>query len=335
VPSFAFALFAVIFVAQAAGQGGTLDPEFEKINLDQWLVERHQAHLHLAGSVGRALLSFHQRLMSWVEIELDGRDWAARRGNGKLMIFIQITDHAGIRYQSHGIIELNRLGDDIKTTILDYSQRAFFLPGDYRMAIAILDTITGEHVSRQMQFRVEPLPYEPLSDAWRGLPPVEFIMREKSPDNWYLPDIQGRLGWNVALHSPTRVNIVLNIAPSVPTPGSRPTPSGRLAALLPTLKALSQIGSSSLSERVALLDLARRRTSFEQNDAHDLDWPGLRKSLGEATTASIDVHSLSDRHHDAQFFVCEVRRLLRSSDVRSEASVEISTRWRTGSRLWE
>lgn len=313
MPSFAFVLL-VVFVAQATGQGYALDPAFEKIDLDQWLVEHHQAHLHLAGSVARAELSFHQRLMSSVEIELDGRDWVTRRGNGTLMIFIQITDHAGIRYQTHGSIELNRLGEDVETRILDYSQRAFLLPGDYQVAIAILDTITSEHVSRQMQFRIEPPPYELPPDSWRDLPPVEFIPREKSPDNWYLPDIRGRLRWNAALHSPTRVNIVLNVAPSVPTPGSRPIPSSGLAALLPTLKALSQMSSSSLSERVALLDLARRRTSFEQNDVDDLDWPGLKKSLAEATTASIDVHSLSDRHHDAQFFVCEVRRLLRASD---------------------
>src|SRR5207302_11071077 len=30
-------------------------------------------------------------------------------------------------------------------------------------------------------------------------------------------------------------------------------------------------------------------------------------------TASIDIHSLSERHHDAQFFVTQVRRLLRAS----------------------
>ena len=47
---------------------------------------------------------------------------------------------------------------------------------------------------------------------------------------------------------------------------------------------------------------------------HDLDWPRLKAALGEANTASIDVHSLSERHHDAQFFVSQVRSLLRASE---------------------
>jgi hypothetical protein len=77
---------------------------------------------------------------------------------------------------------------------------------------------------------------------------------------------------------------------------------------------ISQTGSSSLSERVELLDLARRRAVFYQNDVYALDWPRLKASLGEANTASIDVHSLSERHHDAQFFVSQVRNLLRTSE---------------------
>jgi hypothetical protein len=313
VPSFVLLLLIGAFVTKMSGQGGTLDPAFEKIDFDRWLVERHQARLHLTASVARAELSFHQRLVSRVQVELDGRDLAARRGDGKLMMFIQITDRAGVRYQSHGSIELSQLNENTQTTILDYLQRAFFLPGDYRLAVAILDTTTGERRTRQMQFGVDPPQDEVLPDAWRDLPSVEFIGRESSPDSWYLPGIHGRLHWDASLHSPARVNIVLNVAPSVPQ-GSRPTPSGGLAALLPTLKVLSQIGSSSLSESVELLDLARLRAPFHQNEVQDLDWPELKRSLGEANTASIDVHSLAERHHNAQFFVSEVRRLLRASD---------------------
>ena len=159
-----------------------------------------------------------------------------------------------------------------------------------------------------------PPQHDLLPDAWRDLPPVEFIGNEESPDSWYLPGIHGRLQWAASVQSPARINVILNVAPSVPAPGSRRTQSGDLAALLPTLKAISQTGSSSLSEHIELLDLARRRAVFHQNEALDLDWPRLRASLGEANTASIDIHSLSERHHDAQFFVSQVRSLLRASE---------------------
>ena len=312
--SFVLLFLSAAFVAQPYGARGTLDPAFEKIPFDQWLGERDQARFQWTASVPRGELSFHQRLMARVEIRLHGSDLETRRADGQLVFLIQITDRDGTRYQDHGSIELSQLDENIKAANLEYSQRAFFLPGDYRLAVAILDTATGEHSTRQTQFRVAPPQHDLLPDAWRDLPPVEFIGNEESPDSWYLPGIHGRLQWAASVQSPARINVILNVAPSVPAPGSRRTQSGDLAALLPTLKAISQTGSSSLSEHVELLDLARRRAVFDQNEVHDLDWPRLKAALGEANTASIDIHSLSERHHDAQFFVSQVRNLLRASE---------------------
>jgi hypothetical protein len=249
-----------------------------------------------------------------VEIKVDGRDLESRRGDGELVFFVQITDRDGTRYQNHGSIELSKLSENIKAADLEYSQRAFVLPGDFRLAVAIFDTNTGEHSARQAQFRVAPTQHDLLPDAWRDLPAVEFIGSTESPDSWYLPDVRGRLQWAASAHSQARVNVILNVAPSVAAPGSRRTHSDDLAALLPTLKAISETGSSSVSEHVELLDLARRRAVFDQAEVHDLDWARLKASLGEANTASIDLHSLSERHHDAQFFVSQVRSMLRASE---------------------
>jgi hypothetical protein len=314
VRSFALLLLSAAFMPQPSGRRGTLDPAFEKIPFDQWLGEHGRAHFRWTASVPRAELSFHQRLVTRIEIALDGRDLEARRGDGSLVFLIQITDRDGTRDQDHGSSDLDKLDENIRAVNLEYLQRAFFLPGDYRLAVAILDTGTGEHSTSQAQFRVAPPQHDLLPEAWRDLQPVEFIGRTESPDSWYLPDIHGRLQWAASVHSPARVNVILNVAVSVPAPGSRQTYGGGLAALLPTLKAISQTGSSSLSEHVELLDLARRHAVFHQDEVYDLDWPRLKASLGEANTASIDVHSLSERHHDAQFFVSQVRSLIRASE---------------------
>ena len=314
VHSFVLLFLSVACVAEPSGRLGTLDPAFEKIPFDQWLGEHGHARFHWTASVPRAELSFHQRLVTGVEIRLDGRDLEARRGDGSLVFLIQITDRDGTRYQDHGSIDLGKLDENIRAANLKYSQLAFFLPGDYRLAVAILDTVSGEHSTSQAQFRVAPPQHDLLPDAWRDLQPVEFIGKTESPDSWYLPDIHGRLQWAASVHSPARVNVILNVALSVPAPGSRRTYGGGLAALLPTLKVISQTGSSSLSERVELLDLARQHAAFDQDEVYDLDWPRLKASLAEANTASIDIHSLSDRHHGAQFFVSQVRSLIRASE---------------------
>ncbi len=306
-------LFSAALVAGRSGQHGALDPAFDHVPFDQWLGERPDTHFHWKARVPHAVLSFHQRLMGAVEITLDGGDLSKRSGNGRIVFLIQITDGEGARYQDHTVIELSKLDENVKAANVEISQQAFFLPGDYQLAIAIFDTATNEHSTKRAQFRVASPPNF-LPDAWRNLPSVEFIDNEQSPDSWYLPNIQGRVEWAASVRSPARLNVILNVAPSISEPGSHPTPSSGLAALLPFLKALSQTGSSSLLENVAVLDLGRRRTVFSQNEVKDLDWLRLKASLAAANTAAIDLHSLSDRHHDAQFFVAQARSLLRASE---------------------
>ena len=302
------------FLPPASGQRVVDDPAFARIPFDQWLGERDQGHFHWTLTVPRAELSFHQRLMARIQARIDGRDLDGRRGDGQLVFFVQITDHDGARYRNHGVIELSKLDENIKSANLEYYQRAFFLPGDFQLAVAILETGTGDHSVRRMQLRVPPPQREALPGLWSDLPAVEFLTSADSPESWYLSEIQGRLHWGMSGQSPARVNVILNVVPSAPGVGAHRTLSGDLAALLPTLKAISQLGSSSISENLELIDMSRRRAVFRQDDKKELDWPRLKASLSDANTASIDIHSLSERHHDAQFFVSQVRGMLRSSE---------------------
>jgi hypothetical protein len=316
VRNFVVLFCGVVSLALPATQHDALDPAFEKVPFNQWLGEAAETPFHWRVRVSRGELSFHQRLVASVEIALDGKDLATRH-NGRLVFLIQISGRDGARYQDHTSIELDKLDENIKAAELEISRRALVLPGDYQLAVAIFDSATGEHSAAQTQFRVAPPLAGFLEDAWRDLPAIEFIHNELSPDSWYLPTVRGRLEWAAAAHAPARLEVILNVAPAVPEPGSHSTPSSGLDALLPALKALSETGSSSLAENIDVLDLGRRREVFHQEEVQDLDWPRLKTSLGDANTASIDLHSLADRHHDAQFFVSQVRKLLRAPDTPS------------------
>jgi len=285
------------------------------------MTERGESHFRWTANIAHPQLSFHQRLISEIVVEVDGKELETRRKDGELVSFFQITDGEGTRYQGHSAIQLGKLAENVKAATVQSEQRAFFLPGDYQLAVVLLDTATREHTATQMKFRVSAPSPGILAEAWRNLPSVEFITDKESPDRWYLPDIQGRLQWAATAAAPVHMNVILNVAPSVPVYGARHTPSEGLPALLPTLKVISEAGSAAVSEHIELLDLARRRAVF-QNDVqapeHELDWASLKASLAESNTASIDLHSLSDRHHDAQFFVSEVRRVLRVPDKDSD-----------------
>ncbi len=306
-------LALLLTVTLAARASGSLDPAFERIPFDQWLSDHARAPFRWSLATPHAEMSFHQRFVVALEAKVDGRDLEGRRDDGELVFFFQVTAPDGTRFQDHSSVDLKKLDPNIKAADLQCIQHAFLLPGDYRLAVGVFDTRTKEHGATQLQFRV-PAQHTLPPETWQGLPAVEFIGHEEPPDSYFLPAIQGRLQWAASVHSPARLNVILNVAPSLPVPGSRRTYSGELAALLPILKALTQTGSTSLSEHVELLDLARRHTAFQQDQVRDLDWPRLEASLGVSNTASIDVHSLEERHHDAQFFVSQVRSVLRASE---------------------
>lgn len=263
-------------------------------------------------------------MIAQLEATVDGRDLESRRDDGELVFYFQITAPDGTRFQNHNGVDLKKLDPNIKSADLQCIEHAFVLPGDYRLAVGVLDTKTGEHGATQLQFRV-PAQHNLPPDSWQALPAVEFIGSEEAPDSFFLPRVEGRLQWAASTHTPARLNVIMNIAPSLPSRGTHRTYNGELAALLPTLKVFSETGSSSLSEHVALLDIARRRVAFEQDQVRDLDWPRLESSLGVSNTASIDVHSLQERHHDAQFFVSHVRSVLRASEGAPCTLVVIAT----------
>ena len=169
----------LLFASLAFGQRGSLDRAFEKVPFEKWLSEDSHANFHWTMNVPHPVLSFHQRLISQVEMKLDGKDLETRRGHGQLVFFVQITNSAGALFQDHGSLELDKIDENIKNVTVDYTQPLFVLPGNYHLAVAILDTATGEHSAAQGQFRVSTPTQGWLIDAWKGLPPVEYIGKEE------------------------------------------------------------------------------------------------------------------------------------------------------------
>src|SRR5207245_253474 len=156
------------------GAEGSADPEFASVPFDKWLTGADQAPIKWTARMLPAGLSSFQRLLAGIEIKVDGADLARRRGEGQLMIFVQLTDEKGATYQDHGAIGLAKVEEGLKSSDVVYTESVFVLPGDYRVAIAIFDTATKEHASRKDKLHVPPLKNDPLPGSWRDLPPVEF-----------------------------------------------------------------------------------------------------------------------------------------------------------------
>jgi hypothetical protein len=296
-------------IAPVWAESGSLDPVFAKVPFDEWLKGGGQAHFKWRAHANPAQLSMYQRLWTKIEVELDGADLAERRGKGRMLVFSQFTDEAGNRYQDHGVIELGKLEEGIRSQNLLYTQHVFVTPGEYRVAFAIFDAETGEHSVREERLRVGALKSDPLpANAGSEFPPVEFVGASEAPDAWYQPAEKGRLHVTFAPREPVRVEIILNLTPAEDLAGNSVVQDRNLSGLIPMLKILAQAGGPDAPVSVEDLDLSRRRVTFHQDDVRPLDWKAMRQTLEEKGTGAIDLKSLEDRKHNAAFFVQEVAR---------------------------
>jgi hypothetical protein len=190
-------------------------------------------------------------------------------------------------------------------------------PGDYLVAMAVFNTETGEHGMLRKMLHVPPLKEEPLPDAWQDLPPVEFLTATDPPDAWFQPTLKGRLHLPLETRSPVTIQLLMIL------PGERGSGSYRnqvMTSLVSSLKTLSQVDVRNGALSAAVLDLIRRRVSYEQrvtSPARELDWSRLGAALGDANPGVIDVGSLENRGQSVEFFLKEMGRRIQSGEPKS------------------
>jgi len=312
------------FAGSAWAQSGSPDPVFADIPLHDWLRGGERSALRWSEHIAPARLGSQQRLLLQMTIQLDGEEIADRPGKGRLLMLVQITDPHGGVWQDHGIPDFRKVEEGVRSEYLAWTWSAFVLPGDYRVALAVVDTQNHDHGAREEAVHVAALRNDPLPDAWRGLPDVEFLAPDEPPAFWYQPEIRDSLHLPLATRRPVHVDVLVNLTPSERTSGSLGAQNNNLRLLLPALKVLSQMDLPNGSMNVSLLDLTRQKVTL-QHDLHNLDWPALRDALGAQETGTIDVASLGERSRSADFFVSEVRRRIAANEGEAHALVILSS----------
>jgi hypothetical protein len=313
-------LAAAALVPWGLARCGDLDPAFAGLPLDQWLAGGEQPRMRWSVNVSHPRLSVHQRLMAEVEVRVDGAEIASRRGEGQFLVLLQLSDSQGSIYQDHLAIDLAKVKEGVAKQDVTVTFAAFVTPGQYRVAAALYDTGTREHCAKQDRLEVAPLRNDPLPDAWRSLPAVEYAPPFDPPDSWYLPSLTERLRLPLRPHSPVQIELLVNLTPSESGSSSSATQSRNLSVLIPALKVLSELDGNGARLGAELLDLARQRVAFRQEDARVLDWPALKRSLATGGAGTIDLGSLERHGQSAAFFVEEVGKVIGAPPDRPSGS---------------
>ncbi len=323
------AIFAVVTLCGCAlpvqAQRGFANTQFLRYPFDQWAAENAKPQLRWGVRIAPAHLSPHQRLVSQIHIELDGSELQKRRADGQIVFFIRIEDSAGHRFQIGNQSFLANLRPGEKFAQLEYNVSAFVLPGDYVVSLAVCDGKTLEHSFSRQRLHVASLRPEPLPNAWKGLPSVEFVPDGGIPYSWFLPQLRSLVRLPVDNEHPVRVELLVNTTPS--ELGSIGMFRANMQYVVPALKVLMGIDLAAGSIGAGIVDLNRQAFTYNQPDLHIAnvasqgrgsagrgEWSSLRSVFNEFSNATVDAKTLAGQRRMLDYFSAQVTRLLGSAD---------------------
>ena len=244
-------LVVLIVVASTATQAqvGSRDRYFVRYPFDRWQAAGEKKQIRWSAQVHSPRLSAHQRMMARIEIEVDAKEIAKRRGRGELVTLLQVQNAAGTRWRTHHAFDLTRIPKDAKPNSITYYQDAFLVPGDYTVAFATCDGESGEYSFTRRALHVAALRSDPLALAWNDLPPVEFVRPLEAPDNWFQPYIRGQVHLGLETERPVHVDLVMNMTASEHALGSLHTFRRNMSVLVPALKVAGGNGRAARFDR--------------------------------------------------------------------------------------
>jgi hypothetical protein len=305
-----FGLFTLCATLHA--QEVPVEKVFAVVPFDQWIKQGPQALIPWKVKVQSDGLSVHQRLQAHIDMELLGKDLAARPQGDKIVAFIQINDAAGRRFRNYSLFRLKNIPPQLKKQKAILNWNFFILPGEYKVTVALFDDLSREHNLMESSLHIGPIKDDPLLGSWNGLPAIEFMaLPVDGPDELFRPDVTGKLHLPLMTKSPVRLELLADVTASDLFRGSARFYNRYLAVALPLLKALSQINVEHGSLSVAMLDLRRHRVTFEQDNVKDLDWRRARAVLApENGPSTIDIKALEQQRESPAFLQDELLRRL-------------------------
>jgi hypothetical protein len=271
--------------------------------LDRMLAGPERADLRWTVNIPPAALSNFQRLSIRMSVRVDGKEIAIRNGKGAFLFAAELRDASNTPYRTHIKVDLADYEKATSQHELECVLHAFVLPGVYNVSLAAIELSTEKLSLTHRTVKVAALSTDPLPDAWRDLPPVDFIDVPDEPDRWFLPGERGRLFLPVKNRRPVRVELVANIAPSEASRRQGRAYTRNMDSIIPALKILSQLEPRDGSRNIAVIDVERRRVSYDRSD---LNWSMLKEAMEADDPNKIDAGSLKDRDQNAQFFVDQV-----------------------------
>lgn len=304
------ALGSSVFPPACRAQSDGPVPGLWDIPFQKWVSEGERKEIPWEVKVFPPGLRLHQRLAVRINAQVKGEVLERLGPVQELMLVGRMADSDGHWLESHGI-GWTRVDKPLPDgASLAMTLQAVVLPGEYTLGLILYDRVTGQRSVTRRALHVPRIHNDPLADAFRDLPRVEFLQTRGSSGVAVRTGVTSRLWLPVTTRRRVRIEVLVNFSLSEQYSGLKWADQFNVGAMLTLLSVLSQLEVSNGSLRVTGLDLMRRRVVFEQDNVQDLDWGRLIKKLQEANPQVVDKETLEGRKQNAAFFREEMARRL-------------------------
>lgn len=317
----ALGIFLSILPFVSRAQTDETDALFQAVPFNQWVAEGPKEELPWQARILPPALSFHQRIIARLEVVLDGNDVAKQCCSGRAVALLQITDFQGQIFRNYGVQDIKSPDGQGQYTFT-LSWDVFLLPGDYQVVMALYYAGKPHHSLTLQKLHVHPIKDDPLPEAWRNLPNVEFCEPEsEGVDKFLLPGVTGQLNLPIKNHRPIQLEILENLTPYLAELKRTQWYEQELSLLLPLLKSLSQMELTNGSVDVATMDFTRSRVTFEQKNVPSghLDLAGLKDALDGNPITILNILDYGDLRHYGNYFAQEITQRLNAEPLPSES----------------
>ena len=270
--------------------------------LDEWVRAGEIEEIPWEVQVSPAYLRTDQRLAVDFTLRVPGPALNSLGPTHELFWLVRLQEPGGAWLNSdepgrtpleHPLTERNEL-EIILTALLR--------PGKYRAAILLYDRLSDKRSLAVREFEVGPLRPEPLPEAFRNLPPVEFLTAVSGWDAYFQPELQGKLWLPLQTKRPVELEILVNFSTTKQYSGRLVAHYVNLKQVMGMLKPLTEIQLTNGRVSVTGFDLNARKVIFEQEDLTELDWPRLREAVSAMNPRVVSVEELLASQQRAAYF---------------------------------
>jgi hypothetical protein len=275
--------------------------------LEQWLAAGEKKELKGKLKVLKPFLTFQQRQRIRVIATYDLNAIQKAGAKRDLHFILKVGDSEGKWFSGESYTG-NSFESQIKgNPEIEIISEVNALPGKYRVAAILYDSELKQRSVFFDDVKVSPVKHDPLPEADRDLPRVEFLPPSERNVSQFG---DGRLNLSVQNQRPLQIDVIFDVSAQGTRRSVASLGSAIASRQVQVVNAISDMKLQSGCMRLTGVDLLRQELLFERIDTRAVDWFKVREEILKRNLHTISVEQLSGEDQVAPFFKMQIEKTL-------------------------